>query len=56
MKLARTLLLIAFALPLLAQDAPEAWSVDKNHSTATFEVLPGALPVWAPAPDRPETP
>ncbi|GGU30591.1 diacylglycerol/lipid kinase family protein [Streptomyces coeruleorubidus] len=25
-------------------------------STATFEVRPGALPVWAPAPDRPETP
>jgi polyisoprenoid-binding protein YceI len=38
MKLARTLLLIAFALPLFAQDAPESWSVDRNHSTATFKV------------------
>lgn len=25
-------------------------------STATFEVVPGALPVWAPAPDRAGTP
>jgi len=38
---ARTLLfaLALVALPLLAQDAaPEAWSVDKGHSTATFKI------------------
>lgn len=40
MKTARNLLavLALAALPLLAQDAPEAWGVDKGHSTATFKI------------------
>jgi polyisoprenoid-binding protein YceI len=40
MKLVRNLLVLALtAFPLLAQDAaPEAWTVDKGHSTATFKV------------------
>ncbi|HVE70087.1 MAG TPA: YceI family protein [Thermoanaerobaculia bacterium] len=38
-KITRTLLFLAvFALPLFAQDAPEAWVVDKGHSTATFKI------------------
>ena len=39
MNIARNLLVLALtALPLFAQDAPEAWSVDKGHSTATFKI------------------
>ena len=39
MKLIRNLLLVSLAaLPLLAQDAPETWAVDKNHSSATFKI------------------
>ena len=40
MKTTRTVLavLALIALPLLAQDAPEAWSVDRGHSTATFKI------------------
>jgi polyisoprenoid-binding protein YceI len=39
MKLVRNLLVFALtALPLLAQNAPEAWSIDKGHSTAEFKV------------------
>lgn len=39
MKLIRNVLLaVAVALPLVAQDAPEAWGIDKGHSTATFKV------------------
>lgn len=40
MKLVRNLLVLALtALPLFAQDAaPEAWTVDKGHSTATFKI------------------
>jgi polyisoprenoid-binding protein YceI len=39
MKLVRNLLVFALtALPLLAQNAPETWGIDKAHSTATFKV------------------
>ena len=39
MKFVRTLLLtLVAATPLLAQDAPEAWTVDKGHSSAQFKV------------------
>jgi len=39
MKWTRTLFLVlSLATPLLAQEAPETWSIDKNHSTATFKV------------------
>ena len=40
MKTTRSLLIVTLlALPLVAQDAaPEAWSVDKGHSTATFKI------------------
>ena len=39
MKLVRSIVIAALAaLPLFAQDAPETWTVDKAHSTATFKV------------------
>jgi len=39
MKLFRSLLIVTLAaLPLFAQDAPEPWAVDKNHSSATFKI------------------
>ena len=39
MKIARKLFLFTLlTLPLFAQDAPEAWSVDRGHSTATFKI------------------
>ena len=41
MKITRSVLavLALIALPLLAQDAaPESWTVDKTHSTATFKI------------------
>ncbi len=39
MKLIRNLLFVSLAaLPLVAQDAPETWTVDKGHSSATFKV------------------
>ena len=39
MKLIRNLVLVTLiATPLLAQDAAEAWGIDKNHSMATFKV------------------
>jgi polyisoprenoid-binding protein YceI len=39
MKTARKLFLFTLlTLPLFAQTAPEAWTVDKGHSTATFKV------------------
>lgn len=39
MKLIRNVLLVTLAaLPLVAQDATEAWAVDKNHSSATFKI------------------
>ena len=39
MKFVRNILIAALvAAPLLAQNAPESWTVDKNHSTATFKV------------------
>ena len=39
MKLFRSLLLVTLAaLPLFAQDAPEAWAVDRNHSSAMFKI------------------
>jgi polyisoprenoid-binding protein YceI len=38
-KFVRNILIAALvAAPLLAQNAPESWTVDKNHSTATFKV------------------
>jgi polyisoprenoid-binding protein YceI len=38
-KFIRILLITALAAtPLFAQDAPEAWTVDKGHSSATFKV------------------
>jgi len=33
-----TLIAALVAVPLFAQSAPEAWTVDKSHSTATFKV------------------
>ena len=39
MKLVRSILITAVvAMPLFAQSALEAWTVDKSHSTATFKV------------------
>lgn len=39
MKFTRILLIAALAAtPLFAQDAPESWTVDKGHSSATFKV------------------
>ncbi|MEA2463095.1 MAG: hypothetical protein QOJ98_842 [Acidobacteriota bacterium] len=39
MKFVRNILIVAaVAMPLFAQTAPETWTVDKAHSTATFKV------------------
>ena len=39
MKFVRNILIAALvATPLFAQSAPETWTVDKSHSTATFKV------------------
>lgn len=39
MKQIRTFLIAALvALPLVAQEAPESWTVDKSHSSATFKI------------------
>ena len=39
MRFIRTVLVTALmATPLLAQNAPETWTVDKGHSSATFKV------------------